>query len=296
MCRSAARPQGRATRVARVAVVITRLPPALVDTLPPNSARAAHRGRPRAARRAGQASCTVCRIAPASTITVPESAADALDVVRALERDDDLAAGRHRAADQAGETALRHHPPGRGRGRLPACAKRRRSSVGAGRRGGLAAPAQPLQSQVFRHVAGRRRRRRRRLQRFQNGSGGGILVIHRLGAFGCVSGRTGSIGLAPFRGVRYVEVGPFSVNIRPSIQVVAISPMSSLRSTDERTAPRDPSSMACGWHGCVFALHRRRLRAMGWRSHAYSYPSLRGRLAGRRTGWRPSSRSWTGVR
>ena len=33
-------------------------------------------------------------------------------------------------------------------------------------------------------------------------------------------------------------------------------------------------------HGCVFALHRRRLRAMGWRSHAYSYPSLRGSLAG----------------
>ena len=33
-------------------------------------------------------------------------------------------------------------------------------------------------------------------------------------------------------------------------------------------------------HGCVFALHRRRLREMGWRSHAYSYPSLRGSLAG----------------
>ena len=33
-------------------------------------------------------------------------------------------------------------------------------------------------------------------------------------------------------------------------------------------------------HGCVFALHRRRLRAMGWRSHAYSYPSLRGSLEG----------------
>ena len=33
-------------------------------------------------------------------------------------------------------------------------------------------------------------------------------------------------------------------------------------------------------HGCVFALHRRRLRETGWRSNAYSYPSLRGALAG----------------
>ena len=33
-------------------------------------------------------------------------------------------------------------------------------------------------------------------------------------------------------------------------------------------------------HGCVFALHRRRLRELGWRSHAYSYPSLRGALEG----------------
>ncbi|MHB1375165.1 MAG: esterase/lipase family protein [Thauera sp.] len=33
-------------------------------------------------------------------------------------------------------------------------------------------------------------------------------------------------------------------------------------------------------HGCVFALHRRRLRAAGRRSHVYSYPSLRGSLEG----------------
>lgn len=33
-------------------------------------------------------------------------------------------------------------------------------------------------------------------------------------------------------------------------------------------------------HGCVFALHRRRAARLGWRSHAYSYPSLRGTLDG----------------
>jgi pimeloyl-ACP methyl ester carboxylesterase len=33
-------------------------------------------------------------------------------------------------------------------------------------------------------------------------------------------------------------------------------------------------------HACVFALHRRRLHQMGRRSHAYSYPSLRGSLEG----------------
>ena len=31
-------------------------------------------------------------------------------------------------------------------------------------------------------------------------------------------------------------------------------------------------------HGCVFGLHRRRAARAGWRSHAYSYPSLRGSL------------------
>ena len=48
------------------------------------------------------------------------------------------------------------------------------------------------------------------------------------------------------------------------------------------SAPRPEILFVHGlWmHGCVFALHRRRLRAMGWRSHAYSYPSLRGSLAG----------------
>lgn len=33
-------------------------------------------------------------------------------------------------------------------------------------------------------------------------------------------------------------------------------------------------------HGCVFALHRRRLRDMARRSHAFSYPSLCGSLEG----------------
>ncbi len=33
-------------------------------------------------------------------------------------------------------------------------------------------------------------------------------------------------------------------------------------------------------HGRVFALHRRRLRALGRASHTYSYPSLRGSLEG----------------
>ncbi|MDX9884680.1 alpha/beta fold hydrolase [Thauera sp.] len=33
-------------------------------------------------------------------------------------------------------------------------------------------------------------------------------------------------------------------------------------------------------HGCVFALHRRRLHELGWRSHAYSYRSLCGELTG----------------
>lgn len=31
-------------------------------------------------------------------------------------------------------------------------------------------------------------------------------------------------------------------------------------------------------HGCVFALHRRRLRVLGWNSETFSYPSLRGSL------------------
>ena len=48
------------------------------------------------------------------------------------------------------------------------------------------------------------------------------------------------------------------------------------------SAPRPEILFVHGlWmHGCVFTLHRRRLREMGWRSHAYSYPSLRGSLAG----------------
>ena len=48
------------------------------------------------------------------------------------------------------------------------------------------------------------------------------------------------------------------------------------------SAPRPEILFVHGlWmHGCVFGLHRRQLRAMGWRSHAYSYPSLRGSLAG----------------
>lgn len=48
------------------------------------------------------------------------------------------------------------------------------------------------------------------------------------------------------------------------------------------SAPRPEILFVHGlWmHGCVFALHRRRLREMGRCSHAYSYPSLRGSLAG----------------
>lgn len=48
------------------------------------------------------------------------------------------------------------------------------------------------------------------------------------------------------------------------------------------SAPRPEILFVHGlWmHGCVFTLHRRRLREMGWRSHAYSYPSLSGSLQG----------------